>query len=203
MEVHDAVAQINDVWAHVARTERFRGYRPATVAGTAGFGLLAAILQPWLVPVPTADADGFMTVWVSVAIASVLLVGVELCASYLRCDSQLERQLLRRAVQQFVPCLCGGGVVTWVFAVLSPEHVSLLPGLWAICFSLGVFASLPFVTPSVSWVAVYYLLAGAVCLAVGRDELALHPWLMGGTFGVGQLMMAAALLWAEERRHET
>lgn len=200
MEVHDAVARINTIWTHVARAERFHGYRPATVAGTGMFGVLAAVVQPWLAPDPFVDPDRYLMVWISVAVASVVLVGVELATSCLRTESALERQLTRQAVQQFVPCLCGGAVMTWVIADYVPEAVALLPGLWSICFSLGVFASLPFVTPAVASVAVYYLLAGGVCLAFGRDELALHPWLMGGMFGVGQFLMAGVLLRAEERR---
>jgi hypothetical protein len=202
MEVREAVAQINTIWLQVARTEQFRGYRPATVAGTGILGLLAALAQYWIVPVPQANLDGYLLVWTGVAIACVFLVGIELWVSYLRTDSPLERHLTRQAVQQFVPCLCGGAAITWVIADYHLESVGLLPGLWATCFGLGVFASLPYVTPAVFWVGLYYLVAGSVGLACGRNSYALHPWLMGGTFGVGQLLMAVALLTAEERRDD-
>lgn len=200
MEVNEAVAQINTIWAHVTRVERFRGYRPLTVAGTGICGLLGTLAQPWIVPTPAADPVAYLKLWVAVAMACVALVGLELWGSYLRTRSPLERQLTRRAVTQFVPCLFGGAVFTWIIARYHPDSMVLLPGLWAICFSLGVFASMPYMTPAVGWVAAYYLVTGGLCLAAGRGPATLHPWAMGITFGIGQLLMAGTLLLAEEQR---
>jgi hypothetical protein len=201
MEIHEAAAKINAIWAHVARVERFRGYRPLTVASTGLIGLFAAFAQAWVLPIPIANVDAYLNIWLAVAATSIVLVGLELCGSYLRTSSRLERQLLLQAVRQFVPCLCAGALFTWIIADHHPDSIVLLPGLWAICFSLGIFASVPYVTPAVIWVALYYLLAGSLCLATGDGAAALHPWLMGGTFGLGQLLMAVILLLAEERRY--
>jgi hypothetical protein len=129
----------------------------------------------------------------------VLLVAAELAVSYRRSGSTLERQLMKRTVQQFAPCLIAGGIVTWLIADYQPDKAGLLPGLWALCFSLGIFASIPFMTPRIMWVAAYYLCAGAAALYWGRDEWALSPWLMVGTFGVGQLLMAGVLYFSEDR----
>lgn len=201
MELRDAVAQIDAIWTQVARTQTFRGYRPVTVAGTGVLGLLAAFAQPFVAPTPQVQVDEYLLLWTGVAIASVVLVMLELWSSYLRTESQIERQLTRQAVRQFVPCLCAGAVATWAIADYHPGSLELLPGLWALCFSLGVFASLPYVTPAVMWVALYYLTAGSGCLFFGRGVEVLSPWVMGGMFGVGQLLMAAALLSGRERRH--
>lgn len=201
MEIHEAAAKINAIWAHAARAERFRGYRPLTVASTGLIGLFAAFAQPFVAPIPLANVDAYLNIWLAVAAASVVLVGLELCGSYVRTSSRLERQLLLQAVRQFVPCLCAGGLFTWIIADQHPDSIVLLPGVWAICFSLGIFASVPSVTPAVIWVALYYLVAGSMCLICGQGTAALHPWQMGGTFGLGQLLMAVILLLAEERRY--
>jgi hypothetical protein len=200
MESRKAAAQIDFIWAQIARTERFRGYRPATVAATGLLGLAAAGLQPLLVPAPPFDVDGYVSLWTAVAVVSLALTLLEVGVSYLQSESELERRLTRQALQQFLPCLAAGGIVTLAMANSRPENVALLPGLWAICFGLGIFASIPFVTPAVIWVALYYLGAGAVALGFGQGTFALSPWLMGGTFGVGQLLMAGVLAFAEAKR---
>jgi hypothetical protein len=42
--------------------------------------------------------------------------------------------------------------------------------------------------------------AGTVCLGIGNGSQALSPWLMIGSFGVGQLLAAAILFCTLERR---
>lgn len=201
MELQRASEQIDAIWAHVARSEQFRGYRPLTVAVTGAIGLCGAILQPWIVPNPVDSVSAYLTFWITAAAACVLLVTAELLVSYQRAPLQMERQLIRRAGLQFLPCLAAGALLTWMLADSHPEKLEILPGLWAICFGLGISASLPFVTPKVGYVATYYFLAGGIALLIGRGEYAFHPWLMGGMFGVGQLLMAGILYGAEGRDH--
>ncbi len=78
----------------------------------------------------------------------------------------------------------------------------MLPGLWAVLFSLGVFASCRLLPKPTFWVGVFYLLAGCVGLIFGPGDLALSPWLMGGTFGTGQLLTACILYWTLERPYD-
>ena len=68
-------------------------------------------------------------------------------------------------------------------------------------FSLGIFASCRLLPKATFWAAVYYLVAGVAALAMGREEAALSPWAMAGTFGVGQLLTAAILYFTLERTH--
>lgn len=201
MEYRDAAAQIDLIWARIVRTECFRGYRPTTVAATGLFGLAAAAMQPWIVPEPLIDPDTYISLWTSVAVGSLMLTLLEVALSYLRSDSQLERRLTCQALQQFFPSLLGGAIITWMVSEFHPQSVVLLPGLWAICFGLGIFASIPFVTPSVVWIAFYYLIAGAVALTSDPESSPLSPWQMGATFGVGQLLTAGVLYRAEVKRH--
>ena len=69
-------------------------------------------------------------------------------------------------------------------------------------FSLGIFASCRLLPPVIVWAGVYYLFAGAVCLAFAQGDYALSPWAMGLPFGIGQLFTAALLYWTLERTHE-
>jgi hypothetical protein len=69
----------------------------------------------------------------------------------------------------------------------------MLPGLWELIFSLGVFASCRFLPRQMFGVGVWYLAAGLFCLAAGAAAHALSPWMMGIPFGIGQILVAAVL----------
>jgi hypothetical protein len=109
--------------------------------------------------------------------------------------------LTRMAVEQFLPCLVVGALITVAIAVVAPETAWMLPGLWALVFGLGVFASARLFPRPVVWVAAYYLLAGTACLASGKRFETLSPWMMAATFGVGQLLAAAIVYRCVERKH--
>ncbi|HEY8504955.1 MAG TPA: hypothetical protein VIL46_10260, partial [Gemmataceae bacterium] len=83
----------------------------------------------------------------------------------------------------------------------APQSAWMLPGLWQILFSLGVFASCRLLPRAVFGVAVFYLFSGLAVLIVAQGEHALSPWAMGLPFGVGQFGAAAVLYWTLERNH--
>ena len=64
------------------------------------------------------------------------------------------------AVGQFMPAIVTGGLVTLVLACCAPEVLWMLPGLWCIFFSLGIFASFRLLPRATFLVAVFYLAAG-------------------------------------------
>jgi hypothetical protein len=69
----------------------------------------------------------------------------------------------------------------------------MLPGLWEIIFSLGIFASCRFLPRPMFAVGLWYLVSGLACLALESGPQTLSPWSMGVPFGVGQLLVAAVL----------
>lgn len=77
----------------------------------------------------------------------------------------------------------------------------MLPGLWQVLFSLGVFASCRFLPRATFWVGVWYLATGMGCLAIGPDVPA-SPWEMGIPFGVGHLLVAGVLQFGYGRSNE-
>ena len=74
----------------------------------------------------------------------------------------------------------------------------MLPGLWALIFSLGVFASCRFLPRQMFAVGLWYLVCGLVCLMMASGRRVLSPWEMGIPFGVGQLLVAAVLRYGFE-----
>jgi hypothetical protein len=201
MELVEALERIDVIRAHVERTGVFRGYKAATVGCTGLLAFLAAAVQSIVVPDPWGNVHQYLQLWIGVAAVSVIAVATELATRYVKSDSPLQRAQTLRAVEQFVPCLVAGASVTWAIVRFSPDAANLLPGLWAIMFSLGIFASCRQLPPSAVLIAVYYLAAGTACLAMSRGLNAFSPWAMAGTFGVGQLLTAVVLYLALERHH--
>ena len=78
----------------------------------------------------------------------------------------------------------------------------MLPGLWSVFFSLGIFASYRLLPKATFWIGVFYMTAGVLCLLWARDDFAFSPWAMGVPFGVGQLLSAAILYWTLERKSD-
>ena len=199
MDLSDALAQIAEIRAHIAQNETFRGYRSATVAASGILALSGAAIEWLWIPDPQQQVTAFLRLWISVATVSFLIFATEIAwRSYLHAASQA-RQLTLLAVQQFGPCLVAGGLLTHTIVVYAPDSVALLPGLWAMVFSLGIFASCRLLPPATIWIAGYYLLGGTAALAFARGENSLSPWAMAGTFGGGQLLAADVLFFSLER----
>lgn len=201
MELHEALSQISEIRGQIARSETFRGYRSATVACTAAIACVAAIAQAVWIANPREQLPLYLALWMGAAGVSVLATAVEMIVRCRKAVSPLAVRMTWLAVEQFGPCLLAGAAVTGAIVRFVPESVALLPGLWSIIFSLGVFASCRLLPRATFVVAVYYLLAGMVCLAWAVDTHALSPWAMVGTFGIGQLGMAFILYWSLERDH--
>ena len=107
--------------------------------------------------------------------------------------SGLSNEMLRMAVEQFVPAAAAGLLVTVVLARSVPTAVWMLPGLWLVIFSLGVFSSCRFLPRPMLAAGAWYLLTGLSALAMSGAR-AMSPWVMGISFGAGQLLVSAILL---------
>ena len=201
MELREALCQIAEIRQQMARGQVFRGYRSMTVGCSGVLALLAAIWQPFYVASPTSELGRYLSLWIGVAACSVALAGGELLWRAHREHSPLARQMTLLAVEQFMPCIIVGALLTLCIYRTAPQVAWMLPGLWSLLFGLGVFASYRLLPRQVFSVGLYYLVCGVVCLLIGADASALSPWQMGISFGGGQLLAAALLYWTLERQH--
>ncbi len=199
MELHEALTQIAEIRAQVARTEVFRGYRAVPVAFSGLLAFAAAGVQAAWVPDPAGQAPAYLTLWLGAAVLSAILSGMGMAMRRRHPAPEWERRKTWLALEQFMPCLAAGGLLTFTVARSVPEATPLLPGLWQILFSLGLFASCRLLPRATFAVAAFYLTTGLLCLALARGESALAPWAMGLPFGFGQLLAAAVLYWNLER----
>jgi hypothetical protein len=193
MELRDALTQISEIRQQMARAEVFRGYRALPVAFSGLLALMAAVFQGVMLPDPPQQMTAYLVLWIGTAVVSAVAAGGEMVIRSRAARSSLRREITWLAVEQFVPCLAAGGLLTMVLVRSAPEELWMLPGLWQILFSLGVFASCRLLPKATFGVAIFYLVTGLLTLASGRGDLAFSPWAMGLPFGVGQFFAAGVL----------
>jgi hypothetical protein len=192
-ELRRALAEINAIRTQVARGTQFRGYGPRSVAASGILALIVAAAQARWSAGSAHDAGSFVAIWATVAAVSAAFSAWETIRRARRVHVGLAREMINSAVEQFLPALAVGMLLTVVLMRCAPQVLWMLPGLWAISFSLGVFASCRFLPRPMFAVGLWYLAAGLVCLVVESGPRELSPWAMGIAFGVGQLLVALAL----------
>jgi len=192
-DLDKALGDISSIRRQMARSTVFHGYGPATLATTGVFAVAAASVQALWLPDPASHIPAYLGIWIATAILSAALIGAQMYTRSRRIHSGMADEMIHMAVEQFLPSAGAGALVAFVLARFVPEAVWLLPGLWQIIFSLGVFASCRFLPRPIAVVGAWYLLTGLICIAFG-DMRALSPWTMGISFGGGQVLVAAILL---------
>lgn len=200
-DLYKALGDISSIRRQMANTTEFRGYGPATLATTGLLAILAAAAQAFWLPDPAHHISTYLGVWVSTAVLSAVLTGVQMYARARRIHSGLSNEMLRMAVEQFLPSTAAGLLVTIVLLRYAPSSAWMLPGMWQVIFSLGIFSSCRFLPRPMIAAGAWYLLTGLSCLAMGGNR-ALSPWTMGISYGAGQLFVAAILLFSTSPESE-
>src|SRR5262245_26995502 len=180
MELRQALAQVSEIRDHLALTQVFRGYRSVTVAFSGVVGLVAAVIQVARLPNPTDRPAAYLTLWGGAAAVNLAVVGIGI---WMRARPNYARRTAIFAIEQFLPSLVVGALLTLVVFQRATDVMWMLPGLWDLLFSLGIFASCRLLPRAVSIAGAWYVVAGIMSLAWGQGEAALSPWAMGITFG--------------------
>jgi hypothetical protein len=193
MELREALTQISEIRHQMARAEVFRGYRALPVAFSGVMAVGAATAQAVFLPEPERQMTAYLALWIGTAVVSAVVAGAEMNIRARLAANSLRRELTWLAVEQFVPCLAAGALLTVVLVRSAPECLWMLPGLWQVIYSLGVFASCRLLPRATFGVAVFYLVAGLITLATARGQAAFSPWAMGFPFAAGQFLAALVL----------
>jgi hypothetical protein len=192
-DLDKALAEITAIRSQMAKGAEFRGYGPMTLAATGLLALLGAALQACVLPDPARNVEAFVAIWLSIAVISFALIGVETVARSRRIHSGLADEMLHAAIGEFVPASVAGLLTTFILFRFAPQSLWMLPGLWQIIFSLGVFASCHLLPRPIFVAGAWYFLCGLANLALSQGEHALSPLSMGVPFGLGQLLIALIL----------
>ncbi len=194
-ELNRALGDISSIRRQMARSTEFRGYGPATLAATGLIAFLAAAVQAVFVPDPVNHISTYLSVWIWTAVLSAALTGVQMYTRTRRMHSGMSQEMMHMAVEQFLPSAGAGLLITIVLVRFVPAALWMLPGIWQVIFSLGVFSSCPFLPQPMLAAGAWYLITGLVCISLG-DGRALSPWAMGIPYGAGQLLVAGVLLFS-------
>jgi hypothetical protein len=199
-ELHRALSDIRSIRGQLARGMEFRGYGPRALAATGLAAWLAALVQWSWLGERVRDIHAYLAVWVPTAVICFTIIVVEAHRRATRVHGGLAPQMMRAALEQFLPPLSVGLLLTVIICTRSPGACWMLPGFWQLIFSLGVFASCRLLPAPIFAVGVWYMACGLGCLALGKGG-ALSPWAMGVPFGIGQVLVAFALRHGY-RQHE-
>jgi hypothetical protein len=192
-DLEDALSDIKTLRSQLARSTQFRGYSASAFATTGLLAFGAAGLQSALLPGPDIGLYGYVALWAITAALAVAIIGIDVVARSRRDHAGLADEMIYAALEQLLPAGVAGALLTCVIVRFAPAQGWMLPGLWQILLSLGVFASCRSLPAPLVTLGVWYLSTGLVCLAIGTSVPPLLPWAMGLPFGVGQLLAAALI----------
>jgi hypothetical protein len=196
-DLNKALGEISSIRRQMARSTEFRGYGPATLATTGLLAVLASLAQTLWLSDPANHILAYLGIWVTTAIVSAALIGVQTVTRTHRIHSGMEDEMIHMAVEQFLPSAGAGALLTIVLVVSVPSALWMLPGLWQIIFSLGVFSSCRFLPRPMPAAGAWYLLTGLTCIILA-DNRALSPWAMGISYGTGQMLVAGILFFTSQ-----
>jgi hypothetical protein len=197
-ELRQALAEISAIRTQVARETQFRGYGPRSTAASGVLAILVASVQSLWVKATWGDARAFLMVWVGTAVVAAGICAWETYVRTRKVHFGFSREMIQAAIEQFLPAMVVGLMLTVVLVKVAPRELWMLPGLWQLSFSLGIFASCRFLPRPMFAVGLWYLVAGLACLAIEGGPHELSPWTMGIPFGIGQLFLAVVLKYGYE-----
>jgi hypothetical protein len=200
-DLDKALADIIAIRSQLAAGTAFAGYGPAAIFATSGVALLTAVLQYLFLDDPTHHPLTFLFGWASAALLSAVMIISEMVARSRRHHSGLADAMIHQAVEQFLPSAVAGVLLAFVLWKFAPESLWLLPGLWQVLVSIGVFASVRTLPRTVALGGAWYFIAGFVVLVLASQNHALSPWTMGLPFVIGQSLMATILYFASGERN--
>lgn len=192
-DLERALADITAIRSQMAQGALFCGYGPVTVAATAVLAIIAGGIQAWWIPDPANDIASYLALWTITAVTSVILIGIEMVARTRRIHTGLADEMLRAATEQFIPAGVTGAMLTFVLYRFAPHELWMLPGLWQIAYSLGLFASCRLLPRAMFAAALWYLATGLACIAFASGAHAFSAFAMAVPFSVGQLFIAGVL----------
>jgi hypothetical protein len=202
-ELNRALADILEIRSQIAAGTAFRGYGPTTVALTGLIGLLTAILQSVWPSIFAPSAHVYIMCWLITGGICAIAVFIEMHGRSQRLHSNLAGTLINQALELFLPAAVASVFVPLFLLRFAPQSLWMMPGLWQLFVSLGIFASIRNLPRRMALGAAWYFVVGfASLLLSASNSHVLSPWLMGVPFSAGQLLMAALLFTATGASNE-
>ncbi len=189
-DLNRALTDIRNIRRQVAQTTEFQGYGPFTLTATAFVALLAGAAQSRWISAPATHPITYVAIWLTTGIFCASLIATQMFTRASRLHVGIADEMIRMAVTQFLPAGIAGIILPFVLLNVTYSAFWILPGLWQIIFSLGVFASCHCLPRSMLLVGAWFLITGFLCLTLG-DTRALAPAMMSCPYAVGMALVAA------------
>lgn len=188
-DLNQALIDIRSIRRQVANATEFRGYGPLTLSATAVIALLGGAAQHLWLHEPATYPAQYVALWLITGILSAALIVTQMLKRANRLHSGMADEMIRMAVAQFLPAGITGVILPFVLLHVTCNAFWMLPGLWQIVFSLGVFASCRCLPRPMLVAGVWFLLTGLACVSLG-DTRALAPAMMSVPYAVGMAFVA-------------
>lgn len=189
-----ALTDIVKIRSRLAASAMFQGFGPVVIASTGALAIAIAALQDVWPVLFAPDQQGYLICWIATAVICAVLIGGEMIARSRRIHGGLADAMLINAVENFLPAGVAGAAITVALFQFAPDTLWVLPGLWQVLVSLGIFSAIGSLPRPINLVGTWYLLSGMVVLVIAAQNREFDPWLMGVPFAIGQLLMAG-ILW--------
>ena len=205
MQLKEALSDIAEIRALLDKNQAYRGFRSLAIGISAVFVLAGSVVQLQypdnLIQMPAKYLD----IWLCVAVSSLLITAIEMIIRGRKSNEMSVWKMHGKVAIALLPSFVVGALVTATLVIesrttMNVQNIWLLPGLWALIYSLGLFSCCNLLHRTTRWAACYYLLAGSLYLILNWTTREIHAWHMVVIFGVGQLLLAAILYWKVERR---
>jgi hypothetical protein len=193
-ELNKALTDILEIRARIAAGTAFRGFGPLAMIMTALVGAVTAAVQGALFP--DAGPALFTGLWIGAGLLCTAIVRIEMRGRSRRHHSSLATAMINQAIEQFLPAGTASIFLPVFIVRFAPSSAWMIPGLWQLLVSLGIFASLRSLPRGIVLAGGWYFLSGFVCLLVASTSHVLSPWLMGAPFFAGQMLIAAILYYS-------
>lgn len=193
-DVEHAMAQLAEIRSQMALSTRFRGIAPVVVGATGILALAAAALQSLWTEDSIRQGEGYILFWTMVAVVAGSMIAVEALGRARRLHGRMADTMIGSTLRLFLPFGATGAILTFVIVRVAPNVWWLLPGLWLSYVSLLGFAAAMTTLPrTITWAAGWYFLSATAVLVLAGQSGEATPWMMGISFGVGQLLTAYLL----------
>jgi len=189
-DINQAIVDIQHIRRHVAQTSEFRGYGPFTLSTTSAIALLTGAIQSRWISAPATHPTQYVALWLTTGVVCAALIASQMVKRADRLHSGMADEMVRMAVTQFAPAAIAGAVLPFVLLRGAAAIFWLLPCLWQILFSLGVFASARCLPRPMLLAGIWFLCTGFAGILRGPDH-ALAPATMSIPYAVGMAFVAA------------
>ena len=205
MHLREALSDIADIRALLDRNQSFRGFRSVAIGISALFVLTGALVQLQYDVVRNPSA--YLDIWLFVALGSLIVTVVEMIVRGRVSNDLGVWKMHGKVVMSLAPSFLVGALVTAVLVLesrhsmvtLSRKNIWLLPGVWAMIYSLGLFSCCNLLHRATRFAAIYFLLSGGLYLLFNWNVREVEAWHMIAIFGMGQFLLAGILFWKVER----